>query len=147
MWSSQLIDVVERQAEAIRRVLSVVVKQREALKEGRLELLKDLLREMDQAHQDAITAESLRLQVVRKIAESRNCSPTLNDLAASGTSEESEAILEAGEKLRAAVESAQSEMALLNSLVEENRALNEMLISEWRRLGGNQSLSSLDLKG
>jgi Xaa-Pro aminopeptidase len=147
MWSSEIVGVIERQTEAIHRVLSVVVKQREALKEGGLELLKDLLRDMDQAHQEAITAESMRLQVVNKIAENRNCSPTLNELAASGTPEESEAMLKAGKALSAAVESARSEMALLNSLVEENRALNDMLIDEWRRLGGNQSLSSLDLKG
>lgn len=147
MWSSQIVGVIERQTEAIHRVLSVVVKQREALKEGRLELLKDLLKDMDQAHQEAITAESMRIQVVNKIAESRKCSPTLNELAASGTLEESEAMLKAGKALRAAVESARSEMALLNSLVEENKALNDMLIDEWRRLGGNQSLSSLDLKG
>ncbi|MCF4113052.1 MULTISPECIES: flagellar export chaperone FlgN [Dethiosulfovibrio] len=147
MWSSQIVGVIERQTEAIHRVLSVVVKQREALKEGRLELLKDLLKDMDQAHQEAITAESMRTQVVNKIAESRKCSPTLNELAASGTPEESEAMLKAGKGLRVAVESARSEMALLNSLVEENKALNDMLIDEWRRLGGNQSLSSLDLKG
>ena len=147
MWQTQLIQHLSSQTEAIEAVLDVVKRQREALKEGRLELLTDLMQELDRAQRQASIEESLRTALVAKIAAEQGCEPTLDGLA-SIADVGREGLLSAGKDLRKVVTKAQSEIQILGTLVEESKALNEMMINEWRRLGSTSSeISGLDLKG
>lgn len=147
MWQTQLIQHLSSQTEAIEAVLDVVKRQREALKEGRLELLTDLMHELDRAQRQASVKDSLRAALVAKIASEQGCDLTLNALVSiSGAN--SDELLSVGKKLRKTVTKAQSEIQILGNLVEESKTLNEMMINEWRRLGSTSSeISGLDLKG
>ncbi len=147
MWSSQLLQTLRRQTEAIRQVVDLVRQQREALKEGRLELLNDLLRSTDKAQREAAAAESLRKTSVQKLAAERDCEPTLDALVAQMPEVDAQDIQEAGTALRQVVSEAQDEMNTLSTLVEEYKALNEMMLGEWRRLGGGGMPPGLDMKG
>lgn len=147
MWQAELIQNLSSQTEAIEVVLEVVKNQREALREGRLDLLTDLMHELDRAQRKASVAESLRSVLVNKIASAEGCEPTLDSLIATSGDQKDE-LNSAGKKLRKAVLDAQSEIQILNNLVEESKALNEMMINEWRRLGSTGTdLPGLDLKG
>ncbi|SMG18698.1 flagellar export chaperone FlgN [Dethiosulfovibrio salsuginis] len=147
MWQAQLIQHLSSQTKAIEAVLDVVKRQREALKEGRLELLTDLMQELDRAQRQASVEDSLRSALVTKIASEQGCDPTLDSLVAVSGPKRDE-LLSAGKALRKTVTKAQSEIQILGTLVEESKALNEMMINEWRRLGSTSSeVSGLDLKG
>ncbi len=146
MWPGQLLRLIENQVEAIGSVLDVIHKQREALKEGRLELLDDLMRDLDKAQRQASVCESLRGALVARIAAQEGCDPLLDSIMAIAPSDREE-LGSAGSMLRKAVSEAKVETAILSTLIEENRTLNEMMINEWRRLGGESASSGLDLKG
>ncbi len=147
MWQAQLIQHLSSQTEAIEAVLDVVKRQREALKEGRLELLSDLMHELDRAQRQASVEESLRAALVSKIALEQGCDPTLDALASISGANRDE-LISVGKALRKAVTKAQSEVQILGTLVDESKTLNEMMINEWRRLGSiSTEVSSLDLKG
>lgn len=147
MWSSQLLQTLRRQTEAIRQVVDLVRQQREALKEGRLDLLNDLLRSTDRAQREAAAAESLRQVSVQKLSAEQDCEPTLDALVARMGEDEAREVQEEGAALRLVVAEAQDEMHTLSTLVEEHKALNEMMLGEWRRLGGGGTLPGLDMKG
>lgn len=147
MWQAKLIQHLSSQAKAIEAVLDVVNRQREALREGRLELLTDLMHELDRAQRHASVEESLRAAMVSRVASEQGCDPTLDALVSIAGSSQDE-LVSVGKALRKSLVKAQSEIKILGTLVEESKALNEMMINEWRRLGSTSSeISGLDLKG
>ena len=147
MWQTQLTQHLSSQTEAIEAVLDVLKRQREALKEGRLELLTELIQELDRAQRQASMEDSLRAALVTKIASEHGCEPTLESLSCISEDNRDE-LISAGMALRNAVVKAQLEIDTLDVLVEESKALNEMIINEWRRLGSSSSeISGFDLKG
>lgn len=145
-WPGRLHRLIQDQIQAIGLVLDVIHKQKEALKEGRLELLDGLTRELDKAQRQAMVCESLRSTLADKIAAEEGCEATLGALAAMAPSNQEE-LKSAGAELRRIVVKARDEVVMLGALVDESRALGDITINEWKRLGGASLSSGLDLKG
>jgi len=146
---SSLGDALAKQAEILRTLGEVTVRQREALKEGRLELLQDLFREQQAAGFAAEAAEERRRRAASELAAALGCESNVSAIC-SRLPEQAALLLkkEAGEVLRQ-VKVLQSEMYIISSLVEENQRLNGMMAAEWRRLEGMypSSRSGVDFKG
>jgi len=146
---SSLGDALAKQAEILRTLGEVTVRQREALKEGRLELLQDLFREQQAAGFAAEAAEERRRRAASELAAALGCESNVSAIC-SRLPEQAALLLkkEADEVLRQ-VKVLQSEMYILSSLVEENQRLNGMMAAEWRRLEGMypSSRSGVDFKG
>ena len=70
---SSLGDALAKQAEILRTLGEVTVRQREALKEGRLELLQDLFREQQAAGFAAEAAEERRRRAASELAAALGC--------------------------------------------------------------------------
>ena len=73
--ASSLADALAKQAETLRRLGDATVRQREALKEGRLELLQDLFKEQQAAGFAAEAAEERRRREAACLAKSLDCEP------------------------------------------------------------------------
>ena len=143
-----MIGLLKRQEEALLEVVEIALSQREALRQGRLDLLQDLLTGMRIGAFAAQQAEVDRAEAALALAKEYAVEPRLSALAAAVGGEEGQALLEAGKALTRAVGSVKSEMQILSRLMEECGTLNEMLLSEWRRLQGGLPLSGgFDARG
>ena len=141
-------DVLAGQAQVLRTLGDVTVRQREALREGRLELLQDLFKEMQSLSFTAEALEGRRCRLAEELAKKNGCPSSLSDLCSVLPNEESAMLSEKGKELDGAVRRVQAEMQILSALVDENQRLNGMMAAEWRRLQGmNPSRSGVEFRG
>ena len=141
-------DVLAGQAQVLRTLGDVTVRQREALREGRLELLQDLFKEMQSLSFSAEALEGRRSRLAGELAKEFECPSSLSALCSVLPKEESTLLSERGKELDGAVRRVQAEMQILSSLVDENQRLNGMMAAEWRRLQGmNPSRSGVEFRG
>ncbi|MDD4364825.1 MAG: flagellar export chaperone FlgN [Synergistales bacterium] len=136
MISADMIGLLERQEKLLREVVEIALRQREALRQGRLDLLQDLLDRMRQTAFEAQQIESDRNAAAQALAASLGVEPRLDVLAEAIGGAESRRLLEVGGALTLAVAAVKSEMQILTRLMEESSTLNDMLLSEWHRLQG-----------
>ena len=146
---SSLGDALTKQAEILRTLGEVTVRQREALKEGRLELLQDLFREQQAAGFAAEAAEERRRRNAADLAATLGCEPRVSSICSRLPDNEAYQLKQKADDVLRQVKVLQSEMYILSSLVEENQRLNGMMAAEWRRLEGMypSSRSGVDFKG
>jgi hypothetical protein len=146
---SSLGDALTKQAEILRTLGEVTVRQREALKEGRLELLQDLFREQQAAGFAAEAAEERRRRNAADLAATLGCEPRVSSICSRLSDNEAYQLKQKADDVLRQVKVLQSEMYILSSLVEENQRLNGMMAAEWRRLEGMypSSRSGVDFKG
>lgn len=148
MSPAELIGLLGRQQQALREVAELAQRQREALRQGRLDVLQDLLGRMGQAAFAAQQAEADRDTAARALAVSCGVEPRLSALVEALGEDEGKALAEAGDGLMRAVASVKSEMEILTRLMKESSSLNEMLLAEWQRLqGGMTSAGRFDARG
>lgn len=141
-------DVLAGQAQVLRTLGDVTVRQREALRDGRLELLQDLFKEMQTLSFSAEALEGRRCRLAEGLSKEFGCSSSLAALCAVLPGEESTLLSEKGKELGGAVRRVQAEMQILSALVDENQRLNGMMAAEWRRLQGmNPSRSGVEFRG
>jgi hypothetical protein len=146
--SAELIGLLGRQQQALREVTELAQRQREALRQGRLDVLQDLLSRMGQVAFTAQQAEAERDAAARALAASLGVEPRLSALSEALAADERKALTEAGDGLMRAVASVKSEMEILTRLMKESSNLNEMLLAEWQRLqGGMTSAGRFDARG
>jgi len=140
--------VLARQAEALRALADVTVQQREALRNGRLELLQDLFRELQKIGFSAEALENQRGKMAGELAAQLGCEPKVSAICERLRGEESVSLKERAAVLEMAVRKLQSEMQILAGLVDENQRLGGMMIAEWRRLQGMYpSRPGVDFRG
>ena len=132
--SDVLAETLIKQDEILSDLLSVVLKQREALKEGRLPDLQSLMSEMRHISVRAQAVETKRGRAARDIASEIGCEPVVSEIIKSLQPEEAGIMKEASDKLLSTVESLKVEMSILARLMDEAKNLNEVLISEWRKM-------------
>ena len=146
---SSLRESLERQAEALRALGDVTVRQREALREGRLELLQDLFREQQAAGFAAEAAEEMRRRAAAELASTLGCEPRVSAFRAKLPADEATALAGQADEVLRRVRVLQSEIQILSSMIEEHQRLNGMMAAEWRRLEGMYPSSRLgvDFKG
>lgn len=141
-------ELLGRQAKTLQAMADVTVQQREALREGRLELLQDLFRELQNLGFSAEALDNERSKISAKLAEQLGCEETVSAICSCLKGEDAPLIEQKGDELRLAVKKLQSEMQILAALVDENQRLGGMLIAEWRRLQGMYpSQPGVDFRG
>ena len=133
--SADLADTLLKQDEILSELLSIVVKQREALKEGRLSDLQDLMSDLRRVSVRCQAIETKRMRVSGEVASELGCEAVVSQITGVLPPEESAAVEASAKKLMETVNKLKIEMSILSRLMSEARALNEMLITEWRRLG------------
>ena len=132
--SSRLAETLVKQDEILSELLSITRLQREALKEGRLPYLQELMSEMRHTSVRAQAIETKRSRLSAEIAADLGCEAVVSKIANVLPPEESEPLKSAAAKLTSTVERLKMEMSILSRLMDEAKNLNEMLINEWRKM-------------
>jgi flagellar biosynthesis/type III secretory pathway chaperone len=130
-----LADTLSKQDEILSALLGVILKQREALKQGRLSDLQELMSEMRQHSVRAQAIETKRSRAAADVAAALGCPAVVADIIKALPPEDAAVMREAATKLKGVVERLRLEMSIMTRLMEEAKSLNEMMINEWRKLG------------
>jgi hypothetical protein len=133
--SAILAETLLRQDEILSELLSVVVKQREALKDGHLSELQNLMSDLRRVSVRCQAIETKRMRVSGEIARELGCDAVVSQIVGLLPPGEAASVEESAKKLMETVNRLKMEMSILSRLMNEARSLNEMLITEWRRLG------------
>ena len=140
--SDILLETLVKQDEILCELLSVTLKQREALREGRMPDLQDLMSEMRHISVRAQAIETRRVRIASDVAAEIGCEPVVSEIIRALSQDEAGPMDEASRKLVSTVESLKIEMSILDRLMDEAKNLNEVLISEWRKMSSNTPGSS-----
>lgn len=133
----KLVPLLEQQAQTLLELWSVVVQQREALREERLSSLQDLMKKAQALSSRARALEAAREKETNSLAGILGCAPVLSEFVPRLAEAEAGRLRSAGDGLCKAVLKLKSEMQILSRLVEQSTMLGELLIGEWRRLEGS----------
>ena len=148
--SVQLTETLLKQDEILSELLSLIEKQREALREGRLSVLQSLTSDLRHISVRCQAIETKRMRTAEELAHSLGCAPVVSEIIAALDDEDTPALAEAAKKLIHTVGVIKSEMTILTYLMEETKTLNDMILAEWRRLGqsslGGGSIGTFDTK-
>ena len=148
MRPAHLIDVLLQQTQALQETLDVAVRQREALKSGRLDLLQGLMKELHDASFRAQALDRRREQEAASLARTLGVHPRLSEILAKLNEGEREALSSVAAKFSLVVRKLQAEMKIISRLADESQRLGDLMLSEWRRMENAFSPSSgFDLKG
>ena len=144
-----LVDAMCRQTAVLLRMWEIVVQQREALKSGCLPVLQDLMRSLQGISAEARREEASRDREAKLLASALACEPRISSLADALGGEPGARIREAGEAMSQAVRRLRAETQLLSRMVEENLALQQLLLGEYRRVEGSVAgtIPNMDLRG
>jgi predicted RNase H-like nuclease (RuvC/YqgF family) len=137
--SALLVETLVKQDEILSELLSITLKQREALKDGCLPILQDLMSEMRHTSVRAQAIETKRGRAAADIASDLGCGAVVSEIIRALPPEEAPVMQEAAKKLVSTVEKLKVEMSILSRLMDEAKNLNEMLISEWRKISSRAS--------
>ncbi|MDR1515012.1 MAG: flagellar biosynthesis protein FlgN [Synergistaceae bacterium] len=132
-----LADTMLKQDEILSELLDNTVKQREALKGGRLSDLQELMSELRHVAVRCQAIETKRSRVAGDIADVFGCKPIVSEIViALKADSPAEAALvdESAGRMMRTVNKLKMEMSILVRLMDEAKTLNEMMISEWRKL-------------
>jgi flagellar biosynthesis/type III secretory pathway chaperone len=133
--AAALAETLNKQDEILSELLSIMLRQREALKDGRLSDLQNLMSEMRHTSVRAQAIETKRNRAAAEISGELECPSIVSEIARALPREDAAKIAEAAKKLMSTVDKLKMEMTVLARLMDEAKSLNEMLIAEWRRLG------------
>ncbi|MDR1020626.1 MAG: flagellar biosynthesis protein FlgN [Synergistaceae bacterium] len=148
-----LADTMLKQDEIMSELLDNTVRQREALKGGRLSDLQTLMSELRHVSVRCQAIETKRSRVAGDIAQEFGCKPVVSEIAIAlrdKSAEEAALVEESAKKMMATVTKLRMEMSILTRLMDEAKTLNEMMISEWRKLSqksiGMGAMGTFDTK-
>lgn len=133
--SAQLAGILQKQNEILSELSSVVVSQRDALKEGRIADVQSIMSDLRRLSVRAQAIETKRVHAADGISRDLDCAPVVSEIIRALPSGDSPELDEAAQKLMATVGGLKREMTILSRLMEEATTLNDMLLAEWRRLG------------
>ncbi len=134
MISDALLETMQRQEEILSTLWSLIVKQREALKKNDPSDLQSIMAGLRQESVRSQAIEAKRERLAEELAKQLDCEPIVSEMAKRLIPEEAEPLKQTAKALIGTVGRLRSEMELLPRLMEEARLLNEMTITEWRRL-------------
>jgi hypothetical protein len=129
-----LVETLVKQDEILSELLSITQKQREALKSGRLPYLQELMSEMRHTSVRAQAIEAKRGRATADLAGDLGCDAVVSSITGALPPEDAAPIGDAAKKLMSTVERLKMEMSILSRLMDEAKSLNEMLITEWRKM-------------
>ncbi|HPJ26043.1 MAG TPA: flagellar export chaperone FlgN [Synergistaceae bacterium] len=148
----QLVSLLEEQGEVLLQMWQLAGQQREALKEGQFSTLQEMMKDFQALSSRALALEASRQRESLALGKKLSCPPVLTEFVRHvPEDEDAEALRQAGITLLKAIKKLRAEMHLLEKLLQEQSALNELLINEWRRLEGlpgmDPSGGSFDFRG
>ncbi len=148
MRSRNLVDVLLQQTQALQETLDIAVRQREALRTGRLDSLQGLMKELHDASFRAQALDRRREAEAESLARTLGVHPRLSEILEKLNEGEREALSSVAGSFGLVVRKLQAEMKILSRLSDESRRLGEVMLSEWRRLESTFSPDGgFDLKG
>ncbi len=145
-------NTLQKQNEILTELLDNILKQRDALKEGRHADLQALMSGLRHVSVRCQAIETKRARTAEDIAGALGCEPTVSGILGALPLDDASRPLIEGEskKLVQIVQRLKIEMSLISRLMDEARSLNEMLISEWQKLSlkamGGVGLGTFDAK-
>jgi predicted RNase H-like nuclease (RuvC/YqgF family) len=154
-----LADTLLKQDEILSELLEDILKQREALKEGRLSDLQDIMSDLRHVSVRCQAIETKRMRSTEVLSKDLGCDPVVSSIAAAlraaagedtALADEAQLIEDSAKKMLGTVNKLKMEMTILSRLMEEAKTLNEMLITEWQRLSqkflGAGSMGTFDTR-
>jgi hypothetical protein len=145
-----LAGVMLKQDEILSELLENTVKQREALKEGRLSDLQGLMSDLRHISIRCQAIETKRSRVTASLSSELGCEAVVSEIVLALRDEEAMLVDESSKKMMETVKKLKIEMLILSRLMEEAKTLNEMMITEWRRLSqksmGAGAIGTFDTK-
>ncbi len=148
----QLVSILEEQGQVLLQMWQLAVRQRDALKEGHFSALQEMMKEFQAFSARALALEASRQRESVVLGKKLSCPPVLTEFVRNIPEDgDAEDLRQAGISLLKAIKKLRAEMHLLEKLLQEQTALSELLINEWRRLEGlpgmDPSGGSFDFRG
>ena len=103
--------VLARQAETLRALADVTVQQREALQNGRLELLQDLFRDLQNLGFSAEALENQRAKMAAELAGQLACEPKVSAICERLRGDDAASLKETASALELAVRKLRSKVS------------------------------------
>ena len=130
-----LAETLQKQDEILGELLSVVLKQRDALKSGRIAEVQELMSELRHVSVRCQAIETKRQRAAGELSKEVGAEPIISEIVKALPEDEATALTASADKMMQTVSSLKIEMSILSRLMEEARTLNQMLIVEWQKLG------------
>ena len=150
----KLINTVLDEADSIGDLVVVMREQRDAMRDRDTDTVNELMNETRDISFEVQQYETLRDDLARKLAAKFSCEPRVSSLVSIMSEDEQEKFDEAAESLKQSVfalksEILKSEIMILSGLIDQNEKYTSMLLSEWRRLNGDEitKSGSADFRG
>ncbi len=135
--AEELINAVLDEADCIDDLIDAMREQREAMRERDTETVNSLMDEARNLSFEAQSQENTRNEIARKFAAKYSCGLSAGSLASVMDKDEQEQFNGAVDRLTQSVFVLKSEMMILTGLIDQHEQYTAMLLSEWRRLNGN----------
>lgn len=146
-------NTLQKQNEILGELFNVVMKQKEALKEGRIADIQSLMSELRHVSVRCQAIEAKRVRAATDLAQSVGSEPVISEILKALPEDDGEGaalVEQESKKLLQLVQKLKIEMSLISRLMDEAKTLNEMLISEWQKLSakslGAGSMGTFDAK-
>ena len=145
----KLIKTVLDEADSISDLVVVMREQRDAMRDRDTDTVNELMNETRDISFEVQKYETLRNDLARKLATKFSCEPRVSSLVSVMSEDEQEKFDEAAESLKQSVFALKSEIMILSGLIDQNEKYTSMLLSEWRRLNGDEiaKSGSADFRG
>ena len=145
----KLINTVLDEADSIGDLVVVMREQRDAMRDRDTDTVNELMNETRDISFEVQQYETLRDDLTGKLAAKFSCEPRVSSLVSIMSEDEQEKFDEAAESLKQSVFALKSEIMILSGLIDQNEKYTSMLLSEWRRLNGDEitKSGSADFRG
>lgn len=140
----ELIKKNSDQEQALADLLGILKRERNALQEGRSELLPGLLAELQEVSSRAMRAEVERDAQARKLADLLECRPVLREICRALPQGEAERLGSQTKGLIAAVSALREVNYILSRQAEQQRFLAEMILERLKHLSPGSGMGVLD---
>lgn len=127
-----LVETSRFQETALGDLLEILKRERDALKEGRAELIPGLLSELQEGSSRAMGAEAERDSKARRLAEALGCRAVASEICTRLEPAERDRLHKASKGLLSAVSSLKEINFILSRQADEHRQLAEMVLERLR---------------
>ena len=146
----KLIDAILDEADSIDDLIDAMREQKDAMRDRDTEAVNQLMNETRDLSFEVQKYETLRNNLAGKLAVKLSCEPRVSSLASAMIDDnERKEFNEAAKKLSQSVFALKAEIMILSGLIDQNEKYTSMLLSEWRRLNGDEiaQSGSADFRG
>ena len=145
----KLINAVLDESDCMNDLTDAMREQRDAMRDRDTEAINELMNETRDISFEVQQYDALRNDLAKKLAVQFSCEPKVSSLASVMSEDEREKLDEAAKQLKQSIFTLKSEILILSGLIDQNEKYTSMLLSEWRRLNGDEitKSGSADFRG